>query len=109
MIVFPRGDDSKLLMYVFGYGVPFLVCATTFLTALAQGRLYYYVREDACWLEDPYVWAFMGPVTVVLVFNTGILIRGLVEAARVCKHHPLNPRILYFRLAHRSTIMAIFN
>ncbi len=85
MIVFDRGHTGRSWhFYSAGYGVPLLGAGVTVAAAAAADDVYSgYFREDACWLDEGYIWAFIGPVAVVLVLNTGILVKALVEAYRV--------------------------
>ena len=56
----------------------------TVAAAAGTGDLYDgYFREDACWLDEGYLWAFIAPVAAVLLLNTVILVKALREAYRV--------------------------
>ena len=79
--VFATSREYRWQLYVVGYGVPILVMLATFVTSIARRDDYF--REDACWLDMRYIWAFKGPVTVIVAFNFLVTIVALVAANRV--------------------------
>ncbi len=85
VVVFDRGHHGKpWQFFLSGYGIPLLLTGITVGTAAIKGDTYDgYFREDACWLDGGYLWAFIGPVAVVLIFNTVILFKAMMEAYRV--------------------------
>jgi len=86
VVVFDKARERKWHFYSLGYGLPLVIAAVTIVVAAVKGDLYDgYFREDACWLDDNYLWAFMAPVSVVLALNTFILFKGMREAYKVSK------------------------
>ena len=68
-------------LYLVGYGVALVVMTSTFIVALVQGDEYF--REDACWLEFPYIWAFKGPVAAIVGMNLVVLGTALYKSFSV--------------------------
>ena len=85
VIVFDRAEEKKWTLFAFGYGFPALLAGIPLAVALGKGDDY--IREDACWLDGNYIWAFIAPVTLVLIFNTGMLIKALWTAYQVWLSH----------------------
>ena len=68
-------------LYLVGYGVSLVIMTTTFIVSVVQGHEYF--REDACWLESPYIWAFKGPVAVIVGLNLIVLGTALYKSFSV--------------------------
>ena len=77
IVVFDTGSHKKMPFYLFGYLLPFGITGLTVVvsTLLSEYPMYHY--EDLCWLKDEFRWTFMGPVILVLVFNSVMLFVGL--------------------------------
>ena len=71
-------------IYCFGYGVPVLIVAITLIISAADG-IYHYVRtyDDVngnfdfmvCWIDtELIIWCFIIPVSLIIVFNLGVVI-----------------------------------
>ncbi len=84
-MVFDSGEEHYWMLYVAGYGLSLVVSASTIIASIVQGGWSegLYFREDACWLDGDYIWAFRAPVIGVLAFNTVILAIGLFKAYQV--------------------------
>ncbi len=85
VVVFDRGQTGKRWhFFAICYVAAAAIAGITVGIAGGKSEIYDgYFREDACWLDGGYLWAFIGPVAVVLVFNTVILVKALMEAYRV--------------------------
>uniref|UniRef100_A0A8C3WVH5 Adhesion G protein-coupled receptor D2 n=1 Tax=Catagonus wagneri TaxID=51154 RepID=A0A8C3WVH5_9CETA len=70
-----RPGPRMRLYYATGWGVPVVIVATTLATSPQD-----YVATGHCWLNvrTDTIWAFVGPVLVVLTANTCILVRVVV-------------------------------
>jgi hypothetical protein len=60
--------------YAIGYLMPALIVAIAFMLSPEN-----YGTTDYCWINvrTSTVWAFVGPVTAILIFNTGVLFIAL--------------------------------
>ncbi|XP_045595401.2 uncharacterized protein [Procambarus clarkii] len=73
--------------WLVGYGVPAVVVVVTLLVAYGAGtwltqNAYAPPDSEYCWLStDGYIWAFTGPLLVVIVVNTLSMIMALRSAA----------------------------
>ncbi|OXA50970.1 Polysialoglycoprotein [Folsomia candida] len=67
-----------------GYGVPLVMVGITLLIGYIFGEGDVYGGE-VCWLAGSYIWAFNGPVLIVVVANISILTICMVTAHRVRK------------------------
>ncbi|XP_021912954.1 adhesion G protein-coupled receptor L3-like [Zootermopsis nevadensis] len=78
--VFDNGRDFRRWYQVVGYGAPaFVVILTTVVAVLRGDRAY--GNEELCWLSSPvYIWTFIGPVLLLSVINTAVLVLALREA-----------------------------
>eukprot|EP00095_Tigriopus_kingsejongensis_P010627 maker-scaffold1028_size131186-snap-gene-0.43 protein:Tk10627 transcript:maker-scaffold1028_size131186-snap-gene-0.43-mRNA-1 annotation:"CIRL" len=81
VVVFDSGEDRFWIPYAVSYTASAIIVLVTLMVALLRGDDYF--REDACWLNDNYIWAFKGPVLAVLALNTLVLIIGLKAAYKV--------------------------
>ncbi|KAK3733928.1 hypothetical protein QZH41_009595 [Actinostola sp. cb2023] len=79
VLVFITTSRMKVY-YIIGWGTPLLFVITT----AAVGQMEY-MREDFCWISHQFIWAFAGPVAVILFINLVILciaIRVMVKRPR---------------------------
>ena len=98
VVVFDRGQTGKRWHFLaICYVAAAAIAGITVGIAGGKSEIYDgYFREDACWLDGGYLWAFIGPVAVVLVFNTVILVKALMEAYRVRTWKFKGKRRLFF-------------
>lgn len=95
VIVFDSGDHRRFPLYLFGYGIPSVIVIATVIVAVIlekdnEDNDYYYFSQDICWLNDTYVWFFIGPVVIVLLFNMVVLIIGLRVTYRATSQRQVN-------------------
>lgn len=78
--VFDTAKPSMKYYYLVGYGIPITVVGTT-----AGIDYTAYGTSDFCWLttEGWFIWSFTGPVAVILMINTSVLMYAL---SMVCRH-----------------------
>jgi len=58
-------------MYAFGYFLPLFLSTHPLIVAYIKEEVKNgYFREDACWLDDNYIFAFEVPVTLAIFFNS---------------------------------------
>lgn len=81
VVVFDSGEDHFWFIYLASYGVSAVIVITTLVVSIARNDFYF--REDACWLDDKYIWAFKGPVLAIVVLNIIVLVVGLRAACMV--------------------------
>ena len=70
--------------YSFGYGVPVIIVAITLIISAADGILHYVQRfydengkfdQMVCWIDhDLVICLFIIPVSLIIVFNLGVVI-----------------------------------
>ena len=92
MVVFDSSEDYFWLIITSAYGAAVTIAGATLIINIVQSKKYeteFYFREDACWLQPNYDWAFKGPVLLILVVNTAILALGLYKSYAVSKNDPL--------------------
>ena len=81
IIVFDTGHFKKLLLHIFGYGVPISISALTLIVGVlisTTNNKSTYHKSDLCWLENEYLYvAFYPPLIFMLCFNVFILVIGL--------------------------------
>jgi len=71
-------------MQAFGYMLPFMLSAYPLAVAYFKEEVKDgYFREDACWLDENYIFAFEAPVTLVIFFNSIALIYSGVNFFKV--------------------------
>ena len=95
VVVFDSSEEHNWLLCLSAYGVSVTITVSTLIINLVQskgGESYFYYREDACWLAQNYDWAFKGPVLLIVIVNTAILVLGLYKAYIVSRY--LNIKIL---------------
>lgn len=88
VVVFDSSDDYFWLILTSAYGAALTIAGSTLIINIVQSKKYeteFYFREDACWLDNGYDWAFKGPVLLILVANTAILALGLYKSYAVSK------------------------
>ncbi|OXA50973.1 Adhesion G protein-coupled receptor L2 [Folsomia candida] len=66
---------------VIGYGVPLVMAGFTLLIGYIVGEDAY--GGEVCWLADSFIWAFNGPILIVVVVNIIILTICMVKAHRI--------------------------
>lgn len=78
--VFETAKNYMKFYYLVGYGVPITVVAIT-----AGIDFTAYGTKQHCWLttENWFIWSFLGPVSLILIINTGVLMYAL---SMVCRH-----------------------
>eukprot|EP00094_Tigriopus_californicus_P003179 TCALIF_03060-PA protein Name:"Similar to LPHN3 Latrophilin-3 (Homo sapiens)" AED:0.38 eAED:0.40 QI:0/0.16/0/0.57/0.83/0.71/7/0/1072 len=81
VVVFDSGEDHFRFIYIVSYGVSAIIVVTTLVVSFIRDDFYF--REDACWLNDSYIWAFKGPVLVIVILNMVVLVVGLRAAYMV--------------------------
>jgi hypothetical protein len=83
-------EDHYWLLYSAGYGIALLISAGTLITSILMSEVTdeHYFRADACWLDGNYIWAFKGPVALIVAGNTVILIIGIYKSYEVIKKRP---------------------
>ena len=59
-----RDDIRFRVFFIIGWGIPGIIVAIC-----AGGWPSYYGNETACWLTGSFLWAFLGPVVVILTVN----------------------------------------
>ena len=70
--------------YSLGYGIPLIIVGATLATSILSENSHYvreYFDEDAnseeiiCWLDvDSIIWALMIPVSLMILFNLGVVL-----------------------------------
>ena len=89
-----NGKYSNLVRHVIGYGAPLLVVSITLTVAYTAFNGEAYLRPDpenpdeesVCWLsEDTFIWAFIIPAGLVILFNILVMIRAMVVVTRAQK------------------------
>ena len=82
VVVFDTGDNKKMPLYLFGYGLPLAIVMITLVTALIIEKDQNYTdyrNHKLCWLGKNYLYAALdAPVICVLICNSFVLIRGIV-------------------------------
>ena len=83
--------------YVLGYGVPILIVAVTLVISAATNKNHYIRQyfddegtlEDVfCWLDvDSIIWSFIIPVSLMILFNLGVVIMIVNVAYHSASHH----------------------
>ena len=113
VVVFDSGEDYFWLTIMSAYGAAVTIAGSTLIINIVQSKNYgtdFYFREDACWLEQNYDWAFKGPVLLILVTNTAILALGLYKSYVVSIHNLFFSNIiLMYRVAqnHGKQVLRI--
>ena len=91
VVVFDTGDNKKMPLYLFGYGLPLAIVMITLVTALIIEKDQNYTdyrNPKLCWLGKNYLYAALdAPVICVLICNTFVLIRGIVITWKVNFDH----------------------
>ena len=65
--------------YCLGYGAPLFIVVVTSVVSIFTDS-HYYVRQEnvdqvLCWLDvEPIIWSFIIPVSLIIVFNFGVVI-----------------------------------
>ena len=83
--------------YCLGYGVPLLIVLVTSVVSVLT-ESHYYVRQYLddegnvdqmlCWLDvDPIIWSFIIPVSLMILFNLGVVIMIVNVAYHSASHH----------------------
>lgn len=69
--------------YFLGYGLPTIIVASSLTCSEVMG-IHGYGTEQYCWLttQSGFIWAFMGPVAVVVAINVLIFIMAMTVARR---------------------------
>ena len=92
VVVFDSSEDYFWIIITSAYGAAVTIAGSTLIVNLVQRpETEFYFREDACWLDSGYDWAFKGPVLIILVANTAILALGLYKSyavSRNLRYHP---------------------
>ena len=82
VVVFDTGDNKKMPLYLFGYGLPLAIVMITLVTALIIEKDQNYTdyrNHQLCWLGTNYLYAALdAPVICVLICNSFVLIRGII-------------------------------
>lgn len=78
--VFDTAKPNMKYYYLIGYGIPITVVGIT-----AGIDFTAYGTEEYCWLTTTgwFIWSFTGPVAVILIINTSVLMFAL---SMVCRH-----------------------
>ncbi|XP_071120942.1 adhesion G protein-coupled receptor L3-like isoform X1 [Mytilus edulis] len=78
--VFDAAKNNMRYYYLAGYGVSITIVGTT-----AGINFKAYGTEDFCWIttDQWFIWSFTGPVAVILIINTIVLMYAL---SMVCRH-----------------------
>ena len=87
VVVFDTGDNKKLPIYLFGYGVPLAIVMITLITAIIVEKDQDYTDYHhplVCKLGDSYIYyALDAPVVAVLICNIFVLSKGIVITWKV--------------------------
>ncbi|CAL4091098.1 unnamed protein product, partial [Meganyctiphanes norvegica] len=70
--VFPTIDPKYWYYLLFGYGVPLVIVSITIAATFPAGLPY--IRETACWLASGVIWAFAGPLALIMLGNIVIFV-----------------------------------
>ncbi|XP_059495902.1 adhesion G protein-coupled receptor E5-like isoform X1 [Stegostoma tigrinum] len=104
MVVKVFNANSMRLKYMclFGYGFPLLVVA---ISAIMYSKGY--GTDEYCWLklESGFLWAFIAPVSVIIVVNAGFFILTVWQL--VNKFSSLNPNMSELKKVRTFTFTAI--
>ncbi|XP_072024945.1 uncharacterized protein [Amphiura filiformis] len=75
ILVFGTEKDYRLLYLIIGWGIPVLISGITAGVGLGKKNLVDF-DQQRCWLaiKGGYVWAFLGPVILIILANTIILV-----------------------------------
>lgn len=78
--VFDTAKNNMRYYYLVGYGISITIVGTT-----AGINFKAYGTDDFCWIttDQWFIWSFTGPVAVILIINTTILMYAL---SMVCRH-----------------------
>ncbi|XP_076977708.1 adhesion G protein-coupled receptor E5 isoform X2 [Tamandua tetradactyla] len=100
--VFQGQGLSKRWLYLLGYGVPGLIVAVS-AAVNPQG----YGRALYCWLDPArgFLWSFLGPVTVIVLFNAVIFVTTVWKLTQ--KFSEINPDMKKLKKARVLTITAL--
>jgi len=82
--VFAYSKSPLLIFRSLAYGVPLLIVGVTSTGYFLGDKPY--GGEVVCWLNGPYIWGFLGPVLLVVLFNSGILFIGIWKSYEVRKN-----------------------
>jgi len=78
-------------MYAFGYFLPLILSVHPLTVACLKEEVKDgYFREDACWLDDNYIFAFEVPITLAIFFNSMAVIHSCVNYLKVALNYALN-------------------
>ena len=92
-------------IYCFGYGVPVMIVAITLIISAVDGK-YHYVRHQmdqmVCWIDlDLIIWCFVLPVSIIIVFNLGVV----VMIVNIAYHSASHQR---FVLIHNNFLIPLY-
>ncbi len=72
------GKFSNLLRLLIGYGIPTVIVSTTITVNYVTGEEEAYCQQELCWLsEDAFIYAFLVPAGLAMLFNFFVLIKSL--------------------------------
>ncbi|XP_048473795.1 adhesion G protein-coupled receptor E5-like [Rhincodon typus] len=100
--VFNANNIRLKYMCLFGYGLPLLVVA---ISAIAYSKGY--GTDEYCWLslKAGFLWAFIAPVSVIILVNAGFFILTVWQL--VNKFSSLNPNMSELKKVRAFTFTAI--